>query len=328
MTLYQHGVDRDIDLDSGLLVARVLAGRPGGRRTRRPPTRAMARGPSGRRCTRPRAWWSPSSASRSATPSPSCARTPTPTTRASGARPGPWLRLSSPSARPRTRRSSRHESTSVTDVLATANAAMVGRESDITGGLAALLSGVVAALPARRGRGARRRRRAPSSCSPPPTTGWPTSRPTRPRSTTGPVSTPFAPGVEVHAVGVDDLESPAGRWPGTGHRRGRSPGRCRLLPLRWQGSVFGALNVFREEEAGFAAPAGRAPRPRRRRHPGHPEQPAGPRSASSVACTRRSRSALSSSWAKGALSHVLVGRHGERPSTPCWPWPTKRASRW
>ena len=113
------------------------------------------------------------------------------------------------------------KSTSVSDVLATANAAMVGREPDVTGALAALLSGVVAALPARAAAvlvevdgglellAATNHRVADLEAY-------------QAQVDDGPCLDALRSGVEVHAVGVDDLEVAlaAGR---TGHRRSRLP---------------------------------------------------------------------------------------------------------
>jgi transcriptional regulator with GAF, ATPase, and Fis domain len=140
-------------------------------------------------------------------------------------------------------------STSVSDVLATANAAMVGREPDVTGALAALLSGVVAALPARAAAvlvevdgglellAATNHRVADLEAY-------------QSQVDDGPCLDALRSGVEVHSVGTDDLES---RWPLAGPVIVAAGYRSvQAVPLLWQGSVFGALNVFRAEEAGFA----------------------------------------------------------------------------
>jgi len=140
-------------------------------------------------------------------------------------------------------------STSVSDVLATANAAMVRRDPDVTGALATLLSGVVAALPARAAAvlvevdgglellAASNHRVADLEAY-------------QAQVDEGPCLDALRSGVEVHSVGGDDLEA---RWPLAGPVIVAAGYRSvQALPLRWQGAVFGALNVFREEEAGFA----------------------------------------------------------------------------
>ena len=140
-------------------------------------------------------------------------------------------------------------STSVSDVLATANAAMVGREPDVTGALAALLSGVVAALPARAAAvlvevdgglellAATNHRVADLEAY-------------QSQVDDGPCLDALRSGVEVHSVGTDDLET---RWPLAGPVIVAAGYRSvQAVPLLWQGSVFGALNVFRADEAGFA----------------------------------------------------------------------------
>ena len=138
---------------------------------------------------------------------------------------------------------------SVSDVLATANAAMVARDPDVTGALAALLAGVVDSLPARAAAvlvevegalqllAATNHRVADLEAY-------------QSQVDDGPCLDALRTSTEVHAVGADELER---RWPLTGPVIVAAGYRSvQALPLTWQGRVFGALNVFRENEDGFA----------------------------------------------------------------------------
>ena len=139
--------------------------------------------------------------------------------------------------------------TTVSDVLATANAAMVAPDPDVTGALAVLLAGVVDSLPARAAAvlveadgalellAATNHRVADLEAY-------------QSQVDDGPCLDALRTGTEVHAVGADELER---RWRLTGPVIVAAGYRSvQAVPLRWQGKVFGALNVFRENEADFA----------------------------------------------------------------------------
>lgn len=140
-------------------------------------------------------------------------------------------------------------STSVSAVLAAANATMVGAAPDATGALAALLTGVTSALPARaaallvRSQGSLEVLAATSHRAD-------DLEHFQAQVDQGPCLDAIHTGVEVHAVGGDALTE---RWPVTGPAILAAGYQCvQAVPLRWQGTVFGALNIFREEAAGFA----------------------------------------------------------------------------
>jgi transcriptional regulator with GAF, ATPase, and Fis domain len=138
--------------------------------------------------------------------------------------------------------------TSVSEVLARANAAMVGPDLDVIGALARLLTGVTASLPA-----------AAAAVLVDNDGSLEVLAATSHRALDlemhqaqvdeGPCLDALRAGTEVHAVGADDLVA---RWPqvgpvivGSGYRA------VQAVPLAWHGECFGALNVFREEPEGF-----------------------------------------------------------------------------
>lgn len=139
--------------------------------------------------------------------------------------------------------------TSVSDVLARANAAMVGPDLDVTGALARLVAGVTTALPAQAaavlvdvdGRlevlAATSHRALDLEMH-------------QAQVDQGPCLDAIRVGEEVHEVGAEALVA---RWPLAGPFIVASGYRSvQALPLTWHGATFGALNVFRADPTGFA----------------------------------------------------------------------------
>lgn len=138
--------------------------------------------------------------------------------------------------------------TSVSAVLAAANAAMVATDPDVTGALARLLTGVTRALPAR---AAALLVQSDGSLEVLAATSHRARDLEQFQSQVdqGPCLDAIHTGVEVHAVGAAALTE---RWPVTGPViLAAGYQSVQAVPLRWQGTVFGALNVFREEAVGF-----------------------------------------------------------------------------
>ncbi len=138
--------------------------------------------------------------------------------------------------------------TSVSEVLARANSAMVGPDLDVTGALARLLTGVTASLPA-----------SAAAVLVDTDGSLEVLAATSHRALDlemhqaqvdeGPCVDALRTGVEVHAVGADALVA---RWPQAGPAIVASGYRAvQALPLAWHGESFGALNVFRENPEGF-----------------------------------------------------------------------------
>ena len=138
--------------------------------------------------------------------------------------------------------------TSVSDVLARANAAMVGPDFDVTGALARLLAGVTASLPATAAAvlvdtdgslevlAATSHRALDLEMH-------------QAQVDEGPCLDALRTGEEVHEVGPDALVA---RWPQAGPAVVSSGYRSvQALPLTWHGRTFGALNVFRADASGF-----------------------------------------------------------------------------
>ena len=138
--------------------------------------------------------------------------------------------------------------TSVTEVLARANATMVGRDLDVTGALAQLLAGVVEVLPADAAAilvtadddlellSATSHRAADLELH-------------QAQVDEGPCLDAVRTGEQVCVVGADDLVR---RWPRAGPAIVASGYlTVQATPLRWQGSVFGALNVLRRDAVGL-----------------------------------------------------------------------------
>ena len=136
----------------------------------------------------------------------------------------------------------------VSDVLARANAAMVGPDLDVTGALARLLAGVTASLPATAaavlvdidGRlevlAATSHRALDLEMH-------------RAQLDEGPCRDAVRTGAEVHDVGRDTLVE---RWPVAGPVIVAAGYRSvQALPLTWHGTSFGALNVVRADPVGF-----------------------------------------------------------------------------
>lgn len=135
---------------------------------------------------------------------------------------------------------------SISGVLAAANAAIVGPDPDVTGALVRLLTGVVSALPAGAAAllvesGGSLEVLAASSHRTLDLEQY------QAQIDQGPCLDALRTGEEVHAVGRDALVE---RWPLTGPAiLAAGYQSVRAIPLRWRGTVFGALNVFREEPA-------------------------------------------------------------------------------
>jgi hypothetical protein len=138
--------------------------------------------------------------------------------------------------------------TSVSEVLARANAAMVGADLDVTGALARLLTGVTASLPA-----------SAAAVLVDTDGSLEVLAATSHRALDlemhqaqvdeGPCVDALRSGGEVHAVGSDELVS---RWPQAGPAIVACGYRAvQALPLAWHGESFGALNVLREVTEGF-----------------------------------------------------------------------------
>ena len=138
--------------------------------------------------------------------------------------------------------------TSVSEVLARANAAMVEPDLDVTGALARLLNGVTAALPATAAAvlvdsdGSLEVLAAT-------THNALDLEMHQAQVDEGPCLDALRTGVETHEVGADALVS---RWPKSGPAIVASGYRAvQALPLAWHGTTFGALNVFRADAVGF-----------------------------------------------------------------------------
>ena len=138
--------------------------------------------------------------------------------------------------------------TSVSDVLARANAALVGSEPDVTGALARLLTGVTASLPATAAAvlvdtdgslqvlAATSHRALDLEMH-------------QAQTDEGPCLDALRGGAEVHEVGAAALVE---RWPTSGpFIVGSGYLSVQALPLSWHGRTFGALNVFRAQPEGF-----------------------------------------------------------------------------
>ncbi len=139
-------------------------------------------------------------------------------------------------------------STSVWEVLAGANAAMVQPDLDVTGALARLLAGVVAALPAT---AAAVLVDADGSLEVLAATSHRAVDLEMHQALVdeGPCLDALRGGDEVHAVGADAILN---RWPAAGAFVVASGYRSvQALPLTWHGFTFGALNVFRAQPQGF-----------------------------------------------------------------------------
>jgi hypothetical protein len=138
--------------------------------------------------------------------------------------------------------------TTVSEVLARANAAMVAPDLDVTGALARLLTGVTTSLPA-----------SAAAVLVDTEAALEVLAATSHRALDlemhqaqveeGPCVEALRTGSEVHEVGADALVA---RWPQAGPFIVASGYRAvQALPLAWHGRSFGALNVFREEPVGF-----------------------------------------------------------------------------
>jgi ANTAR domain/GAF domain len=138
--------------------------------------------------------------------------------------------------------------TSISEVLAGANAAMVAPDLDVTGALARLLAGVTASLPAS---AAAVLVAAEGSLEVLAATSHRALdlEMHQAQVDEGPCLDALHTGAEVHAVGADDLVA---RWPKAGPAIVASGYRAvQALPLAWHGESFGALNIFREDPEGF-----------------------------------------------------------------------------
>jgi hypothetical protein len=137
---------------------------------------------------------------------------------------------------------------SVSDVLASANAAMVGPDLDLTGALASLVVGATAALSVKAAAvlvDVDGRLEVLTA----------TSHRTldlelhQAQTHEGPCLETMDSGVEVHEVGAGAI---VGRWPLVGPQIVDSGYRSvQAMPLTWHGATFGGLNLFREEATGF-----------------------------------------------------------------------------
>lgn len=139
-------------------------------------------------------------------------------------------------------------SMTVAAVLARANAAMVEPALDVTGALARLLTGVTAALPAR---AAAILVEADGTLEVLAATSHRAVdlEQFQAQVDQGPCLDALRTGTEVHAVGTPILTD---RWPIAGPVIVAAGYQSvQAVPLRWQGRVFGALIVFREEATGF-----------------------------------------------------------------------------
>lgn len=136
----------------------------------------------------------------------------------------------------------------VSQVLAEANAAMVGPDLDVTGALATLLSGVTAALPADAAAvlvttegslevlAATSHRVADIEVY-------------QAQVDEGPCLDAISSAEAVSGVGADEL---AGRWPVVGPVIVRSGYHSvQAIPMTWRGEAFGGLNIFRTDARGF-----------------------------------------------------------------------------
>lgn len=137
---------------------------------------------------------------------------------------------------------------SVSDVLASANAAMVGPDLDITGALASLVVGATAALSVKAAAvlvdvdGRLEVLTATSH-------GVLDLELHQAQTHEGPCLETMASGVEVHEMGAGAI---VGRWPRVGPQIVDSGYRSvQAMPLTWHGATFGGLNLFREEAMGF-----------------------------------------------------------------------------
>ena len=148
LTLYQRGTDRSIDLDAALIVARVLAA---ALLADEPTVHHTAEGPWSERAEVHQATGMvvaqlgvPEERRARPAPGPRLLARPEPgPQRPRGARAPPHLR-----AQPRPGDRVHMTRLTVSEVLAGANAAIVGPDLDVTGALASLLTGVTGALPA------------------------------------------------------------------------------------------------------------------------------------------------------------------------------------
>lgn len=136
----------------------------------------------------------------------------------------------------------------VSEVLAGANAAMVGPDLDVTGALALLLTGVTDTLPADAAavlvstEGTLEVLAATSH-------GVADLEVYQAQVDEGPCLDAMRGGHEVHAVGADDIIA---RWPLAGPVIVRSGYvSAQAIPLTWRGSTYGGLNIFRAEGQGF-----------------------------------------------------------------------------
>jgi transcriptional regulator with GAF, ATPase, and Fis domain len=139
-------------------------------------------------------------------------------------------------------------STSVLEVLASANAAMVRPDLDVTGALAQILAGVTATLPASAAAvlvdadGALEVLAATSHRAL-------DLEMHQAQAEEGPCLDALHGGTEVHEVGAEALVE---RWPTSGPFIVSSGYlSVQALPLSWHGRTFGALNVFRAQPEGF-----------------------------------------------------------------------------
>jgi hypothetical protein len=136
----------------------------------------------------------------------------------------------------------------VSEVLAGANAAIVGPDLDVTGALASLLTGVTGALPADAAAvlvttegslevlAATSHRVADLEVY-------------QAQVDQGPCLDAMHTGQEVHGVGADELVA---RWPVAGPVIVRSGYQSvQAIPLTWRGETYGGLNVFRADARGF-----------------------------------------------------------------------------
>jgi len=137
---------------------------------------------------------------------------------------------------------------SVSDVLAGANAAMVGPQFDVTGALATMVVGVPSALSTRAAAvlvdvdghlevlAASSHRALDLEIH-------------QTQAQEGPCLDTMQTGVEEHEVGADAITA---RWPRVGPMIVASGYESvQALPLRWHGVTFGGLNLFRAEPTGF-----------------------------------------------------------------------------
>jgi transcriptional regulator with GAF, ATPase, and Fis domain len=137
---------------------------------------------------------------------------------------------------------------SVSAVLARANASMTGADFDVTGVLARLLTGITDALPARAAAVLVDADGSLEVLAATPHRAADLEQ-FQAQVEQGPCLDALRTGLEVHAVGAEALVE---RWPVTGPAiLAAGYTAVQAVPLQWHGSVFGALNVFREEEVGF-----------------------------------------------------------------------------